>query len=131
MDRSVMWPAEQHEVAERRLATVGPVANVMGVAPAGWPSTAWKPTSAVPNGDRASEAGRHDLGATAELERLGARPRDHSSDIGVAGEAASGFGRDLAGVLQLRALSGTLDQRLQVDRDHDVRALAADDRALA
>jgi hypothetical protein len=103
----------------------------MGVAPAGWPSTAREPTSAAPNGDGASEARRHHLGAAAELERLGARPRDHPSDIGVAGEAASGFGRDLAGVLQLRAPSGTLDQRLQVDRDHNVRALAADDRTFA
>jgi hypothetical protein len=73
----------------------------MGVAPAGWPSTAWEPTSAVPNGDGTSEAGRYDLGATAELERLGALPRDHPGHIGVAGEAASGFRRDLADVLQL------------------------------
>src|SRR5215211_3632481 len=126
-----MWPAEQQEVAERRLATVGPVANVMGVAPAGRSSAAGEPEPPVTHHDRSSEAGRHDLGAAAELERLGVFPRDHPDHIGVAGEAASGFGRDLADVLQLRALPRTLDQRLEIDRDHHVRALAADGRTLA
>src|SRR5215211_2861380 len=134
VDRPVVGPTEQYEVVEGRLSPVGPVTDVMSVAPSRRPPAAGEPTPAVSDGDRPSESGRNDLGAPAELKWFGGSSSDHACHVRVAREATCGLRRDRASVLELGESSRatrTLDEALEVDRDHHVRALAADRRTIA
>src|SRR5207245_11002915 len=44
VDHTVMWPAEQRQIGERRPATARPPDQMMSVAPAEWPSASGENT---------------------------------------------------------------------------------------
>ena len=123
-------PAKEDEVAERRLATIGPVPNVVRVAPAGWTSAAREPASVVADRDSSSQWRRHDLRRPPQIHRLRGAIRDDPAHVRVAREPPSGFRRDRAHVIELRVTYPPL-QRCEVDPDHGVRPLARDRRAVA
>ncbi len=54
VDVAVMAAAEQDQVAQLRLAAVGPMDDVMGVSPLWRPVTAGKPAASVPLPERSS-----------------------------------------------------------------------------
>jgi hypothetical protein len=70
MDGPVMGPAEEGEIPEVGGAAVDPVPQMMGVAPAQGPITAWEDTATVAHGQGGPLGWLDDPGATADVQGL-------------------------------------------------------------
>ena len=69
VDDPVMLGAEQHQVVQGGRAALGPVPDVVGVAPAGWAAAAGERAAAVAHDQRPPQRGRDDPGAAADVEQ--------------------------------------------------------------
>ena len=80
--------AEQDGVVEVGGAAVGPVVDVVGVAPARWSVAAGEGAAAVAQHEGASERAGDEAALSADVEDLAGAAEDGGEDGGVAGEAA-------------------------------------------
>ena len=69
--RSVMAATQEQQIRKCRGATVGPMNDVMGVAPGLRAIASWKPAMAITDHDGSANRWRHDRGASPNIERLG------------------------------------------------------------
>ena len=83
-----MWSAKQDEVRKRRLATVGPVHDMVRVAPRLGPAASRERASAISEHERAPDPSRDHRGRATHVERLGAARRDDARDTRVASRRA-------------------------------------------
>jgi hypothetical protein len=117
MDQPVMAPAHQDEVVHGGRATIGPVFDVMGVAPRRGAVAAGEATVAIAHDHGTTHRYGHDSRAPSDVERLGAAPSDHACDRGVADQTAYGLGVDWPGVVKLAPVPSPALQRPEID-DH-------------
>ena len=89
VDKAMMKSAEEHAVREGRLATIGPVADVMGLGVA--ESAAGKAASAIPGVERPSEGRVHDAAGVAGVGDAALRIEEKRNDGGIAGKAPRRF----------------------------------------
>lgn len=137
VDPSVVVLAQQDEVGQVGWSSVGPVDDVVGVAPRRWPVAAGEGAAGVAGGECAAlRDGDESLGAS-DVERLALAAEDDGDDASVAGETSGCPGADGAGVVHdwqlARRLAGQgvvqlLLQGVGVDGDGDVGTFAAFDR---
>lgn len=116
--------AQQDQVPERGRSTVGPVPNVMRVAPAGWAIASGEPAAAISNGDGAAHRRRHDLRPATDVERLRPCIRDHAGYGCVARPSSCGLSVIAPDVLELAPPADSALERVEVERHHDMRTLA-------
>jgi hypothetical protein len=81
----VVVAAEEFEVPEGGGSPVGPMLDVVGVAPWGGSVTTFMPAVAVPGDQGSSDGGGDDAGGAAEVEGLGVGAEDDPVDDGVTG----------------------------------------------
>jgi hypothetical protein len=74
VQQSVVTAAECHTVGEAGSSSLGPMNNVMNVAPAGRDSTARKGAAAVAQDHRTANRCRHDAAGTPDVERFTTEP---------------------------------------------------------
>jgi hypothetical protein len=96
-----MWSAKQDEVRKRRLATVGPVHDMVRVAPRLGPAASRERASAISEHERAPDRGRDNGSLATHVERLRVARGDDARDARVAREAPGGLRRDGPDVLEL------------------------------
>ena len=77
VDQPVVAPAHQDEVVHGGRASIGPVFDVMGVAPRRGAVAARKAAVAIAHDHGATHRYGDDRGAPPDVERLGAAPSDH------------------------------------------------------
>src|SRR5713226_10631209 len=78
VDESMVAPTQQAGVGEVGFATIGPMDDVVPVAPIGRPVAAREAAVLVSNDERAAERSGHRAGAAADVDRLGPRVQEHS-----------------------------------------------------
>jgi hypothetical protein len=103
VDETMVRATEEQEVLKRRRATVGPVDDVMRVAPGMRSVTAREPATAVTDDHGTADSGGDDRCAPADVERLRAAFEHHAHDRRVAGDPASHLGRHGTDVVELAA----------------------------
>ena len=121
---AVMVAAEQHGVGQARVAAVGPVPDVVGVAPAGRAVAAREGAAAVAQDQGASQRAGDEPALPADVEWLAGAAEDGGQDRRVAGEPAHRLGGELqTGVESAGAeLPG---QRVVACGDDDLGGVAA------
>ena len=92
VDDPVVLGAQQHQVVQGGRAAVGPVPDVVGVAPAGGSAAAGERAAAVAHDQRPPQRGRDDAGAAADVEQGTGGVDDRDLQPGVAAESAGGLG---------------------------------------
>jgi len=112
MDKPVMTPADEHQIPDCGHSAIGPVLDVVGVAPRGRTVTPREAAVPVSHDQGAPHRGRHDRSATAYVERLGTATGDDSADRGVACPPADDLGVDRAYVVELAAVTCASFERL-------------------
>lgn len=122
----VVAATQQHEVGEVGGAAVGPVNDVVCIAPPGWAVAAGEDTAAVAMRKGAVLGWARVAGASAEVEDLGAASGHDPAEPGVAGEAQRGVAGDGADAGEIaadrREVGGrATDERVEVDGDVDAR----------
>src|SRR5207245_1884580 len=115
---TVMWPAEQRQIGERRRAAAGPPDQVMPVAPTEWPGAARKDTVSVPRLERAP--GRRRKGPAGVIELM--------LQLALAGDPANSAiaGIALHGLRGHRTAALELARRRALDPSQGVEARADD-----
>jgi hypothetical protein len=122
----VVGTAEQHEVVEGGFASVGPMHDVVGIAPGLWPAAAGEPARAISDHDGPSHACRHHGSASADVQGLGSPIRDHPGQARVAREASSDLRGDRTDIRELAATTQATFEALEIHRDHNMGTLAGD-----
>ena len=74
-------PAEQHQVRQGGLAAVGPVPDVVGVAPAGRAPAAGEGAAAVAGDQRPPDRWGDQPGGPADVQRFGVRPEQTRLEV--------------------------------------------------
>jgi hypothetical protein len=92
VDAVVVPAAEQHTVVDVGGPAVGPMSNLVGVAPAGWGVAPGPDAVPVTGDDRAQLRGGEGAGGAAGVEELRRRPHHDPGDGGVAGEPSRPLG---------------------------------------
>jgi len=116
--------AEQEEVLSGRGTTIGPMHDVMGIAPGMRPITPREPTMSIPNDHRSAHRGWDDLGAPADVQWFGASIHHDPHHRAVARQTSSDLRRHRTDVVELARGSRGVLQRLGTDRHRDVRSLS-------
>jgi len=119
----MVWPAQQDQVRERGRPPIGPMHDVMRIAPSVGTVAAREPAMPVPDRHGPAQSSGHHGGPPADVERLGPSPGDDPAHQGVAGPPPGGLGRDRADLVELTAGARPAFQRLQVHGHRDIRAL--------
>ena len=123
-----MPPTQQEEVPNCGRSAIGPVHDVMGVTPALRPVATGKPAATVAHDHSASHRWRNDGRPPADVERLGATRKHDTHQGGVADMTLRDLPWDRTGLVELRAACRVARKHPGVDRERDVRPLAADHR---
>ena len=100
----VVAAAQQEEVRYRGGSPIGPVLDVVSVAPRRWAIAAREPAPTVPDHHSAPHRGRHHRGAPSNVQGFGSPRRDHPGDRGIARDPPRHVHRNRAGVGQAPAL---------------------------
>ena len=111
--------AEQHEVVERGLATVGPVPGRGGRAGAGWRDS--RGSGSRGRGSRSARRTdvRNAAGAPSYAQRLAVGSIDDGDDAGVAAQPPGGLRRDGRAVLDFAAPRASVCKHIGLDMDDD------------
>src|SRR6266545_7732227 len=88
----VVSGAEEDGVVQVGGAAVGPVPQMVGVAPAGGQVAAGEGAARIPQGQGAAQRGGDGALGAAEVQGLAGPAEDGGDDFGVAGESAHGGG---------------------------------------
>jgi hypothetical protein len=88
MLEEVVAPAAELQVVEAGCSVVGPVGDVVSVAPVRWGIAAGFDAATVADLEGPAQGGGHEPGATAEIEDLASGVHEDPADGGVAGEGA-------------------------------------------
>ncbi len=67
VDKSMVPAAERNAISDAGRAFVGPMGNMMNIAPAGRYRTARKRTPAIPNNHRAADRGRYRMAGAPDV----------------------------------------------------------------
>ena len=89
---SVVVAAEEDGVGQAGGAAVGPVVDVVGVAPARWSVAAGERAAAVAEDEGASERPGDEAALSPDVEDLAGAAEDDGQQGGVAGEPTHGLG---------------------------------------
>ena len=119
VDEGVVGAAEQDPVVEAGGSAVGPVGDVVHVAPAGRPVAAGEGAAEVAELDGASEFFGEDPDGAADVERHPGGVQQHRQDGGVAGDPADVLGGDGGAGVQGADADGGLEL-VVADGDRDV-----------
>ena len=124
VDDPVVVGAEQDEVAQRGHPAVGPVGDVVGVAPGRGAVAAGEGAAAVTGDQSPAQPGGHRVGGPADVERLACLAEHYRDHPGVAGDPTGSLRRERTAELQLPGesaqggrLPGQTSQGLQGDGD--------------
>jgi hypothetical protein len=98
MDRPMMRPAQQGQIGQVGRATIGPVPQMMGVAPGQRPITAWEDTAPVADGQGGPLGWGHDPGGSADLQGLTGRAPQDRGEMGGGGPQSLGHADPVAEV---------------------------------
>jgi hypothetical protein len=94
VDHAVMSPAQQGQVVDPGLAAVGPMDQMVGVAPVSRGGAARETAAAVAPPESGELPGRGQASRPAELEDFPATTKDDGDDGRVAGESTHGLRGD-------------------------------------
>ena len=108
VDQRVVIASRAARSSRVGFAAVDPVLDVVGVAFAGASAAAGVGAVAVAEVERAADVRGHDAGFAAEVEDFGCGAEDGGDEVGVAGEAAGGFGADVGVLAEQRELEGAV-----------------------
>nr|WP_306748330.1 hypothetical protein [Saccharothrix yanglingensis] len=115
-----MGVAGQGEVVQVGGAAVGPVLDVVGVAPLGWSVAVGEGAGPVAGVQRAALGGAHGSLGAAGVEYFGVAAEDDGEDCGVAGGAAGLGGAEVVVAVEHRVPDAPAEG-VVVDGDADVR----------
>jgi hypothetical protein len=97
VDEGVVVAAGEGEVEQAGGSAVGPVLDVVGVAPVGGSSAVWVGAAFVAGPEGGEQGWGDQAFGASDVEGLAVAAKDDGHDGGVAGELADGFGgEDLA-----------------------------------
>ena len=94
--------AERNAVRDAGRAFVGPMYDMMNIAPAGWYSTPRESTPAIPEDHGAPDRRWHCIAGAPDVQWLTAGAQHHRNHLRVAGDAAGDVGVDRAAEGQRR-----------------------------
>ena len=102
VDEAVVVAAEKDCVVEGGCSAVGPVADVVAVAPAGWSVAAGEGAAPVAQNEGAADGAGEQASLPAEVEDLSVAAQHCGQDPSVAGQPPRGTRRKLSAIIQLR-----------------------------
>src|SRR5215204_976374 len=108
VDDSMVVPAEQDQIVHVSGSAIGPVDDVVGVAPVGGSGAAREGAAAIASGQRGPLAGADGAVFAADVERDGGGAGDDAGDAGVAGDAADGLCGDRPAAAEFAGWDATL-----------------------
>ena len=94
MGEGVVVTAEKLQVPKCSRAAVGPMSDVMGVAPTVGSIAAWMLTMAIAGDERPAHRGRDDPSGPSNVDRFGVRSEHNTTDRAVAGISSNLFRRE-------------------------------------
>lgn len=131
MGDTVVIPAEQSQIAGLGVAAVGPMLDVMDIAPARVSVATLPRAVSVPDDEAPSQGGWNDPGASTHVDDLAVWAEHDPAQRAVAGEGSQFGDREDMSVLGLVETSGDSLQGKQVTDGVDVWLLPTDGRSVA
>jgi hypothetical protein len=125
MSEGVVVSAEQLQVPERGRATVGPMPDVMGVAPTVGSVAAWMLAMPVAGDERSAHWGRDDPSGPSDVDRFRVRSEHNPTDGAVAGISPKLFGREDVAIGGLVGTATMATQSIKVGQHQNVGLLGS------
>ena len=130
MNHPMVSPTQQHEVWQCCRSAVGPVDNVVGIAPRRRVVTPGEATLPVTDDHRSPHRRGYHGCTAAHVERLRTASGDDPAHRGVAGPPPHDLRVDRPNMIELAAPSSPPFERLEIDDHGDMGSFASDERTL-